>query len=1631
MPSSFDHQGKGQASIPIARLQPSISPDTSTIVGQVALIWPYSSSKKSFGLLIVEPDFRLRRERGQVHVDFSGSSAKVVGRSGVKIGDEILLSLVGVEWAKDAATPRTPGDGIDWALCFRERLVLQLSRNSQKLTLLDIDHPNPSPEPPIRSPTRSPSTSLARTRSLIDSETGTQSWSSPAFLKRNQLPYATYLNTQYDPFRDESIFEDGGRRKKLRLDRTSYQWTFANKTPSPNKEGRLEVFESSRGTSPGLVGGEAADGTSTATLQLGSTEPKVAFTNDIGPDNNLTESRQDEAMNDEPARERLAEHDLQASFNVGANGHTFRNKETFSGVAPHKPPDRDADSESSIRQGPDGQELRPEPNDVNSQVEDMSRTLAEDRQSTPSRRDSLIRQQSPPTDATYNSSNGDPVNESPMIEDLDTQVVRSESSEVNVQNKDASQIAAQGHQATPIPRDSYIRRESPQLDATQNSLNRDSASTSPITQNLDRQELPSESSDHNMQHEDASPIVAEDHQPSPIRKYSSVAQDSPNHAVREPPDRDLDELSTTEGLDRREFRPETSDADMEDLEPSQIVPRGRQSGPVSRDSSISRDSLTNGATNKLPEQTINDDSLPEKGNDGQEFHSAADNDIVEEGLFLQVPPEDRPDPSAVEVSSPHRHSPLEDVEIKPSQRFKLSQPKRHVPPSESPESLASTDSTSQGSVADSQASVELVSEDDSSSARESTSDSSEAISTVSPLQSPYANLENLSYDQSDMESEDEVIYVGSNIHTPRENSPSSQVISSSEGYGSPNFTDEDIPSDKPGLVLDSLPVSLVRSTADNLPASNHKPEEVENSSPPPETVADDIEKSKHEPLATDKEEGPGPFGNMDADNVSPDEEIDKTKEENETQDMRPMTLYEDHANDIFRESHPIESEEESLSVQNLNRFSADVTAAESGGDDETDDKMKTTVLPKSTSTTSSASLDENRELEKDVSLGEEEFNISPDDDHSPPQRDNESQLVQAMPTVDIIDLESEGEDDIAATSPQVKVDPSQALVDFGKSDDVISEDGHVAKHEFERSSSEGHSDDQAGEQIDTGQAIHDAPTIATSIKDSEENVDLHTDQTMKQFSSRDSPTEDASEHMEIPMDYEHDSGVKHQDPGSSPQSTTSALEEALLGDANFDPILRSQLFTPLSSQQRSIKSEQSVFSEKNQQVEHELPTPRLTQSTSAQPLPPSTPEPQKKPSMIERVKAMKTLSAEKAHARKSTDYSKAANNWFTRKKPSQLTHVSDSEDERESGPPSDQVSIIDEERPEANPLLEPSGPCILTDETPQAENIISKPPPINGLRTSFAYYAPLSTLHSQFGALISVLTVVHSVDPIFRSKSGPRDFFQSLSLSDPSSMYYPPTVAQIFRPKEPALSSVNPGDAILLRNFKVQSFKNRLGLLSTDSSAWAVFRKGVEVQIRGPPVEFGPEERGFIKGLWKWWESVGAASVEKAIAEAGKNAATDSTSSVERKYVDKVDQRSKDETDPGKARTPRGAKGKVSGRTSSQIESDITPTPDSGRHELRDGTSYPDSIPEGRARIRPGAGVHELRDGTTYTGTDADADADSESNDGGRFKTKRGASAKPTPAAAEKDGKRVRRGTEKKKGEHELRDGTRYSDSLE
>ena len=114
--------------IPIAQLTPLLAaPSTRSLKAIVTLTWPYSSATGSVAFLLVEPDFRLRRTRGQVRAQFSGSSAKAVAKSGISSGDEITLSLDGIEWVQDETPFSTPGRGIEFGLMFTERLLLQVS----------------------------------------------------------------------------------------------------------------------------------------------------------------------------------------------------------------------------------------------------------------------------------------------------------------------------------------------------------------------------------------------------------------------------------------------------------------------------------------------------------------------------------------------------------------------------------------------------------------------------------------------------------------------------------------------------------------------------------------------------------------------------------------------------------------------------------------------------------------------------------------------------------------------------------------------------------------------------------------------------------------------------------------------------------------------------------------------------------------------------------------------------------------------------------------------------------------------------------------------------------------------------------------------------------------------------------------------------------------------------------------------------------------------------------------------------------------------------------------------------------------------------------------------------------------
>lgn len=132
----MDGHADATEQVAIAKLDPTLpNLQSCYFKAVVTLLWPYSSSNKSLSVLLAEPDFRLRSSRGQVKVQFTGSSAKHVFDAGIGSGDELVVSLNGAEWIPESASAaQTPGRGIEWELKFAERLVLQvrwmLSSNS-------------------------------------------------------------------------------------------------------------------------------------------------------------------------------------------------------------------------------------------------------------------------------------------------------------------------------------------------------------------------------------------------------------------------------------------------------------------------------------------------------------------------------------------------------------------------------------------------------------------------------------------------------------------------------------------------------------------------------------------------------------------------------------------------------------------------------------------------------------------------------------------------------------------------------------------------------------------------------------------------------------------------------------------------------------------------------------------------------------------------------------------------------------------------------------------------------------------------------------------------------------------------------------------------------------------------------------------------------------------------------------------------------------------------------------------------------------------------------------------------------------------------------------------------------------
>ncbi|KAK8038026.1 hypothetical protein PG994_014793 [Apiospora phragmitis] len=239
------------APTPIAQLSPQLPSQTTTVRGVVTVIWPYSSTTSSLSFTLAEPEFRLRRPKGQIRVKFAGHIAKAVSGSGIGSGDEIVISLDGVEWQAAATNRRLSGAGHEWQLKFSQKLRLQTK-------VIEIDQPPAAPQPqptppgPIEAPVAQPSADMeiplpasfklapAQNRSLKRLADG--EFASPAFIKRAQVSYGSLFEDGFDIFEDVlGMFEeDGGARgrgrKKSKFGRGSGAWRYTSQSPARSPE---------------------------------------------------------------------------------------------------------------------------------------------------------------------------------------------------------------------------------------------------------------------------------------------------------------------------------------------------------------------------------------------------------------------------------------------------------------------------------------------------------------------------------------------------------------------------------------------------------------------------------------------------------------------------------------------------------------------------------------------------------------------------------------------------------------------------------------------------------------------------------------------------------------------------------------------------------------------------------------------------------------------------------------------------------------------------------------------------------------------------------------------------------------------------------------------------------------------------------------------------------------------------------------------------------------------------------------------------------------------------------------------------------------------------------------------------
>ena len=237
----------GANTIPIAQLNPELENSSSTSIdGVVTITWPFSIVTKSIAFIVAEHDFRLRRERGQVRVEFHGAAAKAVEQLGLGGGDEIRLSLEGVAWEPPSTSTRLAGTPLDWQLRFDRRVKLDVKRaETGDASSLDVfaasddEDEQPLELPQNVSPPSPPgffqTPRVPPKRQVGDIFDGND-YASPAFVKRARVSYGSLFEDGMDLFGEEDGAKKKKSKRKSRFSMGHSGWRYTSRSPSPEPD---------------------------------------------------------------------------------------------------------------------------------------------------------------------------------------------------------------------------------------------------------------------------------------------------------------------------------------------------------------------------------------------------------------------------------------------------------------------------------------------------------------------------------------------------------------------------------------------------------------------------------------------------------------------------------------------------------------------------------------------------------------------------------------------------------------------------------------------------------------------------------------------------------------------------------------------------------------------------------------------------------------------------------------------------------------------------------------------------------------------------------------------------------------------------------------------------------------------------------------------------------------------------------------------------------------------------------------------------------------------------------------------------------------------------------------------------